>query len=159
MRIPEVIAECNETVCGTYQNFSCRATENASYIGKTILRPWQAKVPVVEEPPLDFDNPEEESVAPIIEPEQPLAPVEPEKKPEQVEMQEQSEETFDPLATQHQQPQPEPDEEVEIEVIKHSIENETPLVDENPPVVEDFEKALFINLKILLFDISYIQSK
>ena len=109
----------------------------------TIVEP---EVPVVEEPPLDFDNPEEESVAPIIEPEQPLAPVEPEKKPEQVEMQEQSEETFDPLATQHQQPEPEPDEEVEIEVIKHSIENETPLVDENPPVVEDFEKALFDSL-------------
>ena len=39
LRIPEVITESDETICGTYQNFSCRGTEDASYIGKTVLRP------------------------------------------------------------------------------------------------------------------------
>ncbi len=37
LRIPEVIAECNETVCGTYQNFSCRVEKMRRILAKLFL--------------------------------------------------------------------------------------------------------------------------
>ena len=48
LRTPEVIAESDETVCGTYQNLSGWGTEDASCIGKTVLRPWHAVFHAIE---------------------------------------------------------------------------------------------------------------
>lgn len=98
---------------------------------------------VTEEPPLDFDDPALEPETPpvVVETEDPPPPVTPKE-----EVQEQSEDTFDPLATQVQQPTPTEDLEKESDQKLQKVDVDEPEVKVDAPVVEDFEKALFDSL-------------